>query len=220
MWNRDSPVSVVSLHWWPWCDWSLWPRPEPSLGPHADNVIIPLHLTQLSCPGFTLAAGLPSGFTTDGVSCWGGGLWRGCNLTSFSPCLTGPVDYPFASRHKGPGFKSPGGYLCGTGILLLAMSCYKSIILHLGVCCPGVESMVGERLWVAGESSKKESWYGTWIARQNIQRIFERNGHDHVGGVADQLDMAQTFKMVKQRRANCLTWLRTAPWTQQETNTN
>ncbi len=26
MWNRDSPVSVVSLHWWPWRDWSLWPR--------------------------------------------------------------------------------------------------------------------------------------------------------------------------------------------------
>ncbi len=30
----------------------------------------------------------------------------------------------FASRHKGHRFKSPGGYLCGTGILLLAMSCY------------------------------------------------------------------------------------------------
>jgi hypothetical protein len=26
MWNRDSPVSVVLLHWWPWSDWSLWPR--------------------------------------------------------------------------------------------------------------------------------------------------------------------------------------------------
>ncbi len=26
MWNWDSPVSVVSLHWWPWCDWSVWPR--------------------------------------------------------------------------------------------------------------------------------------------------------------------------------------------------
>jgi hypothetical protein len=27
MWNRDSPVSVVSLHWWPSRDWSsLWPR--------------------------------------------------------------------------------------------------------------------------------------------------------------------------------------------------
>ncbi len=36
-------------------------------------------------------------------------LWRACNLTSFSPCLTGPVDYPFASCHKGPGFKTPGG---------------------------------------------------------------------------------------------------------------
>ncbi len=44
--------------------------PKPSLGPRADNVIIPLDLTQLSCPGFTLAAGLPSGFTTDGVSRW------------------------------------------------------------------------------------------------------------------------------------------------------
>ncbi len=36
-------------------------------------------------------------------------LWRACNLTSFSPCLTDPVDYLFASRHKGPRFKSPGG---------------------------------------------------------------------------------------------------------------
>ncbi len=25
MWNRDSPVSVVPLHRWPWCDWSWWP---------------------------------------------------------------------------------------------------------------------------------------------------------------------------------------------------
>ncbi len=87
------------------------PRSEPSLGLRADNVIIPLDLTQLSCPGFTLAAGLPSGFTTDGVGCWGGALRRACNLTSFSPCLTGPVDYLFASRHKGPKFKSAGGYL-------------------------------------------------------------------------------------------------------------
>jgi hypothetical protein len=100
--------------------------PKPSLGPRANNVIIPLDLTQLSCPGFTLAAGLPSGFTTDGVSCWGGALWRACNLTQFSPCLTGPVDYLFASCHKGPRFKSPGGYSCETGILLLAMSRYRA----------------------------------------------------------------------------------------------
>jgi hypothetical protein len=27
MWNQDSPVGIVSLHWWPQRDWSfLWPR--------------------------------------------------------------------------------------------------------------------------------------------------------------------------------------------------
>ncbi len=31
----------------------------------------------------------------------------------------------FASRHKGHRFKSPGRYLCETGILLLAMSRYR-----------------------------------------------------------------------------------------------
>ncbi len=35
-------------------------------------------------------------------------LWRACNLTAFSPCLTGPVDFPFASRHEGPGSKPQG----------------------------------------------------------------------------------------------------------------
>jgi hypothetical protein len=84
---------------------------ELSLGPRADNVVIPLDLTQLFCPGFTLTAGPPSSFTTDRVGCGGGALWRACNLTSFSPCLTGPLDYLFASHHKGPMFKSPGGYI-------------------------------------------------------------------------------------------------------------
>ncbi len=63
-------------------------------------------------------------------------LWRACNLTSFPPCLTGPVDYPFASRHKGPRFKSSRGYLCETGILLLALSCYigdPDVIDHCGL---------------------------------------------------------------------------------------
>jgi hypothetical protein len=85
-------------------------HPEPSLGPHTDDVIILLDLTQLFCPGFTLATGLPSGFTTTELAAGGGALRKACNLTSFSLCLTGPVDYLFASRHKGPRFKSPGGY--------------------------------------------------------------------------------------------------------------
>jgi hypothetical protein len=33
-----------------------------------------------------------------------GALWRACNLTAFIPCLTGTVDYPFASGHEGPRF--------------------------------------------------------------------------------------------------------------------
>jgi hypothetical protein len=45
-------------------------HPKLKLGPRADNVIIPLDLTQLFCPSFTLAAGPPFSFTTDGVGCW------------------------------------------------------------------------------------------------------------------------------------------------------
>ncbi len=42
MWNRDSPVSDVSLHWWPLHDWSLWPclrraSSQLSLGRQCDN---------------------------------------------------------------------------------------------------------------------------------------------------------------------------------------
>jgi hypothetical protein len=62
-------------------------------------------------------------------------MWRARNLTAFALCLTGPVDYPFASHHEGPRFKSPGGYLCETGILLLALSSYicdPNVIDHCG----------------------------------------------------------------------------------------
>jgi hypothetical protein len=61
-------------------------------------------------------------------------VWRACNLTSFSPCLTGPVDYLFASCHKGLRFQSPGGNLYETGILLLALShCNSAFIFYLQV---------------------------------------------------------------------------------------
>jgi hypothetical protein len=61
-------------------------------------------------------------------------LRRPCNLTPFSPCPIGLVDYLFASRHKKPGLKSPRGYLCRTGILVIAMSRYKSLV-RLGKYC-------------------------------------------------------------------------------------
>ncbi len=100
-------------------------RPEPSLGRRTDNVIIPLDLTQLFCPGFMLAAGRPSGFTTDIVDCWGGALLRACNLIAFIHSSTGPVVHTFASCHEGHGFNPQGGYLRETGILLWAMSSYN-----------------------------------------------------------------------------------------------
>ncbi len=103
-------------------------RPELSLGHCTDNVIIPLDLTQLFCPGFTFAAGPPSGFTTDTVGCWGGALWRACNLTAFTPCFTGPMDYLFAPHHEGPGFNPQQGYLYETWILLLVLSRYNNFI--------------------------------------------------------------------------------------------
>jgi hypothetical protein len=64
----------------------------------------------------------------DIVGCWGGALWRACNLTAFIPSSTGPVVHPFASRHEGPGFNHQGGYLCGTRVPLLVLSGYKLVI--------------------------------------------------------------------------------------------
>ncbi len=132
MWNRDSPVSAVSLHWWPRRDWSLLPRLRQAL---SRTVTRPSY-QQCDNPTWSHSAFL-SWFHACCRSTFrlhnqqsrllGGALWRACNLTSFSPCLTGPVDYPFASCHKRPGFKSPGGYLCETGIPLLALSCYIPI---------------------------------------------------------------------------------------------
>ncbi len=113
MWNRDSPVSVVSLHWWSWCDWSLWPRLRQAWFPTG---------TRLSCrqcdnPTWSHTA-LLSRFharcrSSFQLHNWhsrllGGALWRACNLTTFTPSLTGPVDYPFASHHEGLGFNPQG----------------------------------------------------------------------------------------------------------------
>ncbi len=110
MWNRDSPVSVVSLHWWPQRDWSLWPRlrwasSRTVTRPSYDNVIIPLDLTQLFCPSFTLAAGLPSDFTTDIVSCWGESLQSHYIHTQFH-WSSGP---PVCFLSWGTRVQSPGG---------------------------------------------------------------------------------------------------------------
>jgi hypothetical protein len=119
---------IVSLHWWPQHDWSLWPRlrwasSKPSQGHRANNV----DLTQLFCTGFMLTAGPPSGFTTAIVGCWGGALRRSCSITASTHSLTGPVGQTLGFPSWGTRVQSPGGYLhvCETGILLIALSRYK-----------------------------------------------------------------------------------------------
>jgi hypothetical protein len=141
MWNRDSPVRDVLSHWWPRRDWSsLWPRLQRA----SSRTFTRPSCRQCDNPTWSHTAYL-SRFHTRCRSLFqlhnwrsrllggGGALWRACNLISFSPCLTGPVDYLFASRHKGPRFKSPGGYLSETGILLLAMSRYIFLLLSTSV---------------------------------------------------------------------------------------
>jgi hypothetical protein len=128
MWNWDSPVSVVLLHGDPDVMQSLVSLPFSGCFTRlrADNV----KSQRLHCPsvgaslGFAPTMCKPTWSHTALLSRFhavcrlhnqqsqllgGGALWRACNLTSFTPCLTGPVDYPFASCHEGPGFNSQGG---------------------------------------------------------------------------------------------------------------
>jgi hypothetical protein len=112
-WNRDSPVSVVSLHWWPRHDWSLWPRlrrassqtvTRPSCW-QCDNPIW-FHTALLS--RFHALCRSSFWLHNQHVRLLGESpveSLQSHNLTAFTPCLTGPVDYPFAARHEGPGFK-------------------------------------------------------------------------------------------------------------------
>jgi hypothetical protein len=83
-------------------------RPEPSLGPRADNVIIPFDLTQLFCLGFTLAAGPLSSFTTDSQLLGGSPVERlqSHHIHIQSHWSSGSTLY---SRHEEPGFNSQVG---------------------------------------------------------------------------------------------------------------
>ncbi len=108
MWNRNSPVSNVSLHWWPQRDWSSWPH----LRWASSRTITRPSCWQCDNPTWSHTAFLsrfhaccrsPFRLHNHGVGCWGGS----------------------------PRFKSPGGYLCETGIILLAMSRYRKDFFSL-----------------------------------------------------------------------------------------
>ncbi len=135
MWNWDSPVRVVSLHWWPRRDWSfLWPRLRQASSrtitrPSCRQCDNPTWSHTAFCPGFTLCRS-PFWLHNRQSRLLGGSpvesLQSHCILT-MSHWSSGLPDYLFASCHKGPRFKSPGGYLCETRILLLALSHYNNL---------------------------------------------------------------------------------------------
>jgi hypothetical protein len=137
MWNQDSPVSAVSLHWWPRHDWSLWP---PLRRASSRTVTMPSYqqcddLTWFQTAflsRFITRCRSSSSFTIDTVSCWGESYGKpAISLHSHHVSLvqwtTGLL--PFT---RDPGSNAQGGYWCETGILLLAFSRYKlPIVLKL-----------------------------------------------------------------------------------------
>ncbi len=133
-------------------------RTELSLARRPDNVIIPHDLTQLFCPSFTLAAGPPFDFTTDIVSCWGGALWRACNLTAFIHSHTGPVGQPLLPVMRAPGSIPRGGdatHLCLAQMVYFPdvhtplINTAAKLILR---CSIFVESVVSPAVKNSGES--------------------------------------------------------------------
>ncbi len=139
MWNRNSLVSVVSLQWWPRRDWSWlpclrrassWTVTRPSCR-QCDNptwshtALLPrfharcrssfqLHNQHNQLLGVSPVESLQSHFILT-MSHWCSGL---------------PVCFP----SWGTRVQSPGGYLCETEILLLALS-YYILICYCSAPC-------------------------------------------------------------------------------------
>jgi hypothetical protein len=128
MWNRDSPVSIVSLHWWPRCDWSSWPHLRWAL---SRSVIRPpcqfsdnptwSHTALLSW--FKARCGSSFRLHNRHSRLLGRSpvesLQSHCIHTQFHWSSGPPVCFLSWGTHV----QSPGGYLCETGILLLVFSC-------------------------------------------------------------------------------------------------
>jgi hypothetical protein len=113
MWNQDSPVTIVSLHWWARRDWSLWPRLRQALY----RIVTRPSCWQCDNPTWSHRALLSWFHARCRSSFWlqnqhsrllGGALWRACNLTAFTHSSTGPVVHLFAYRHEGPLFNPRG----------------------------------------------------------------------------------------------------------------
>jgi hypothetical protein len=182
MWNRDSPVSLSRYIGDPdvidHCG-LVWGgrHPKPLLGRRGNNVIIPLDLTQLSCPGFTLAGGPPSCFTTDIVGCWRGPCGEpAISLHSNKVSLVQWVTR-FLPIMRDPDPTPRGGYLCKTRILLLVLSRYNTV--YVEGCPCGRAAPV--RAWTSRVAQHQSSFY----SRRRPEE--DRMGRDRTFHICDTL---------------------------------
>jgi hypothetical protein len=132
MWNRDSSISIVSLHWWPRRDRSLWPR----LRRASSRTITRLSCQQCDNPTWSHTALLPWFYACCRSSFqlhnWQSRLLGGSPVESLqSHCIHTQFHRSSGSHGffplRGTRVLSPGGYLCETGILL---SCYIKGLTH------------------------------------------------------------------------------------------
>ncbi len=140
LWNWDSPVSFVSLYWWPQRDWSSL---QPRLRRASSQTVTRPSCWQCDNPTWSHTAFLSrfharcrSFFQLHNRQSWllGGSPVESLQshfILTMSHC---PVDYPFASRHKGPGFKPPGGTYVKPGFSCLRCLTTMSLKAHLATC--------------------------------------------------------------------------------------
>ncbi len=132
-WNRESPVSVALLHWWPRRDWSLWPHLRWALS----RTVTRLTCRQCDNPTWSHTALLSrihahcrSSFELLNRH---SRLLGGSHMESLqSHCIhtqfhwsSGP---PVCSHHEGPGFNPQGGTYVKPGFSCWCFSRYSFII--------------------------------------------------------------------------------------------
>ncbi len=150
IWNWDSPVSFVLLHWWPRRDRSLWPH----LRRASSQTITGPSCRQCDSPTWSQTALLSQFYARCRFSLRlhnledsrllgrspVESLQSHCTNTQFHWSSGPPVGFP----SWGTRVQSPMGYLCETGILLLVLSCYNTVYLVPGIwmlqtaCCIAV----------------------------------------------------------------------------------
>jgi hypothetical protein len=134
MWNQDSPVFVVSLHWWPRRDWSfLWPR----LRRASSQIITRPSYWQCDNPTWSHTALLsrfhahcrsPFRLHNRQSRLLGGSPVESLQSHFILTMSHWSSEIPVCFPSQATRVQNPWGAFCETGILLLALSHYSLIL--------------------------------------------------------------------------------------------